>query len=241
MAFAGSCFSLPWAPSGLNMYPFYVFPLHRTLGRRKNELVCVCTQEWRTVYVSTLCYTCWCSRVCDCAWVSESEGGGRGNSPALPSDCVQCYKGVQPSPVGVYAHSKGPGEGNHPASVTHTHPHLYRSPPSSLPPMLYSIPQTQSQIATRVPHYSSSSHFDHLPSLLSSHLPNDWCEHLLHPHSIIHPFRFFSPTSSLLSGISFSLLFFRSSSSLLCFAPLLSSFPPPGTFLLCLFSKALTS
>lgn len=95
---------------------------------------------------------------------SESEEGGRGNSPALPSDCVQCCKEVQPSPVGVHTHSKGPGEGNHPASVTH--PHLYHFFPFSLPPMLHSIPQTQSQIATSVPHSSSSPHFDQLPFLL---------------------------------------------------------------------------
>lgn len=54
---------------------------------------------------------------------SESEeGGGRGSRPTLPSDCVERCKEVQPCPVGEQTHSKGPGEGNHPASVTHT-PH----------------------------------------------------------------------------------------------------------------------
>lgn len=107
-------------------------------------------------------FTCRCSRVCDGARGGEkpkrrrmerarAEGGGRGNSPALPSDCVRCCKGVQPSPVGVYAHSKGPGEGNHPASVTLTPTSITPPPPSDG----VSIPQAQSQIATGVhtPHH----------------------------------------------------------------------------------------
>lgn len=92
-------------------------------------------------------------------------GGGRGNSAALPSDCV--VKGVQPSPVG--PHTRGlrgdRGEGNQPASVTHP------------PLMLRSIPQTQSQIATGAPHSSSSPH--RLLIILTatdSRIGWEWCE-----------------------------------------------------------------
>lgn len=57
----------------------------------------------------------------------EGEGeGGRGNSPALPSDCVQC-KGVQPSPAGISTHSKGQGEGKS-LSLSHTPPPPLLSP-----------------------------------------------------------------------------------------------------------------
>lgn len=114
-------------------------------------------------------------------------GGGRGNSAALPSDCV--VKGVQPSPVG--PHTRGlrgdRGEGNQPASVTHP------------PLMLRSIPQTQSQIATGAPHSSSSPH--HPPRCLLIYTLID-VSRLSRPHSITHPPPP-PPTSS------FSLLVFR--------------------------------
>lgn len=116
------------------------------------------------------------------------------------------------------------------------------------PRMCYSIPQTQSQIATGVPH-SPSSHL--LIIVLTNshpHCPlfdlidaNSCC---ISSHFIIHLFHLdvFSPIAS---GIFFSLLILHPSSSLLCLhhhsPPPLSSFPPPGTFLLCLFSKAPTS
>lgn len=126
-------------------------------------------------------------------------GGGRGNSAALPSDCV--VKGVQPSPVG--PHTRGlrgdRGEGNQPASVTHP------------PLMLRSIPQTRSQIATGAPHSSSSPH--HPPRCLLIYTLID-VSRLSRPHSITHPPP--PPTSS------FSLLVFR---PLLPPLPPLSSFP----------------
>lgn len=125
-------------------------------------------------------------------------GGGRGNSAALPSDCV--VKGVQPSPVG--PHTRGlrgdRGEGNQPASVTHP------------PLMLRSIPQTRSQIATGAPTLlivsSSSPH--HPPRCLLIYTLID-VSRLSRPHSITHPPPP-PPTSSF---------------SLLVFHPLL---PPPS-------------
>lgn len=142
-------------------------------------------------------------------------GGGRGNSAALPSDCV--VKGVQPSPVG--PHTRGlrgdRGEGNQPASVTHP------------PLMLRSIPQTRSQIATGAPHSSSSPH--HPPRCLLIYTLID-VSRLSRPHSITHPPP--PPTSSfsLLASVPFFLL-----------SRLFLPSPPPGTFLLCLLSEAPTS
>lgn len=173
-------------------------------------------------------YTCRRSRVRDCSRggerdaESESEereeggGGGRGNSAALPSDCV--VKGVQPSPVG--PHTRGlrgdRGEGNQPASVTHP------------PLMLRSIPQTQSQIATGAPHSSSSPH--HPARCLLIYTLID-VSRLSRPHSITHP----PPPPQHLPFLSSSSIPFFLLSRL--FLPS----PPPGTFLLCLLSKAPTS
>lgn len=147
-------------------------------------------------------------------------GGGRGNSAALPSDCV--VKGVQPSPVG--PHTRGlrgdRGEGNQPASVTHP------------PLMLRSIPQTQSQIATGAPHSSSSPHrlLIILPAVFSFTPWLMWADCR-------------APTLLLILLPPPQHLPFLSSSSIPFFllSRLFLPSPPPGTFLLCLLSKAPTS
>lgn len=150
----------------------------------------------------------------------EGGGGGRGNSAALPSDCV--VKGVQPSPVG--PHTRGlrgdRGEGNQPASVTHP------------PLMLRSIPQTRSQIATGAPHSSSSPHrlLIILPAVFSFTPWLMWADCR-------------APTLLLILLPPPQHLPFLSSSSIPFFllSRLFLPSPPPGTFLLCLLSKAPTS
>lgn len=74
-------------------------------------------------------------RSCFSAYVHDCIGSvkrGRGNSAALPSDCVQCYGRVQPSLVGVSTHSKKHGKG-----ISQL---LSHAPTPSLPLMLLSIP-----------------------------------------------------------------------------------------------------
>ena len=153
----------------------------------------------------------------------EEEVGGRKRKLSSPALWL-CCKGVQPSPVG--PHTRGlqgdRGEGNQPASVTHP------------PLMLHSIPQTQSQIATGAPHSSSSPHRlliilpDSPPRCLLIYTLID-VSRFSHPHSITHP-----PPQHLPFLSSSSIPFFLLSR---LFLPS----PPPGTFLLCLLSKAPTS
>lgn len=50
-----------------------------------------------------------CPRDGDCTW--KGIGTGRGNSAALPFDCVQCSKWDQPNPVGVSMYSREQGWG----------------------------------------------------------------------------------------------------------------------------------
>lgn len=174
-------------------------------------------------------YTCRRSRVRDCSrggeWDAESEseerekggGGGRGNSAALPSDCV--VKGVQPSPVG--PHTRGlrgdRGEGNQPA--------LRHTPTSD------------------VAQHTTDSESD-----------SNWCSNTPHRLLIILPAVFSftpwlmwadcrAPTLLLILLPPPQHLPFLSSSSIPFFllSRLFLPSPPPGTFLLCLLSKAPTS
>lgn len=75
--------------------------------------------------------TCWSCQCMACPHVSahvtvrrhmRPKERGRGNAAALPFDCVQCSKWVQPNPVGVSMYSREQRWGGTAASVTCPHP-----------------------------------------------------------------------------------------------------------------------
>lgn len=124
--------------------------------------------------------TCWCSRVSDMRGREKRKSRGgmerererarrererEEEEEEILQPCPLIVFGVRGSSPALREYPLIPrdrGKENHPASVRHLH--------SCLPPMLYSIPQTQSQITTGAPHSSPSPHFDQLPSLPSTRL-----------------------------------------------------------------------